>query len=84
MRHFAQRGRRISADGRFRPYFIVNDVMFVLFAAAAFIIVRAAAFIFGDVIVHFAARGVLQRTRGRVWLNVSARLKQLVLKVRFP
>ena len=64
------------AIGRTRPYFVFNDVIFVPFFAAAFIV--------GDVIVYVAARGALWKARGRVRPIILSRLKQLVLKVRFP
>ena len=57
---FAQRGRRILCSGQSRLYFVFNEVIFILFAAATFVIVRVAAFIFGDVIVHSAACGVIR------------------------
>ena len=78
-----RRGRRFSAVGRPWPYFILGDVISIPFFAVAFIFIRAAAFIFVDVIVHVAALGVLRQTRGRVWPITSSRLIQFVLKGRF-
>ena len=52
-----QQRHHVSAAGRSRPYLIFSDVTFIPLAAA-FTFMCAAAFIFGDVIVYFVARGV--------------------------
>ena len=70
-----QRGRRFTAGGRSRPYFVLADVIVIPSFAAALAFVYAAAFILGDVIVDFSVRGVLWQTRGRVWPIICLRLE---------
>ena len=55
-RRFVNRGRRVMAAGRSRPYFVLADVIVILFLAAMLAFFYAADFILGDVSIYFAAR----------------------------